>query len=327
MSDQLEHVSDKYPLLFHYTTVDAFEKIYRSKTFWATHYQGLNDTSELQGFRPKLRDRILEVIHGLFARRMESDQQFTQSVQDRGGIDLVAKREAEIHSNLFHENTFGRKGFEETFVCCFCAHKTGSHEARHGLLSQWRAYGAGGGVAIALRARDIERLLDRERTAFSHPVNHIGDVTYDVDENDGEIQKLCHGVFDSLPGYFDEFYKDVPGTPRLGLEFLRSLIFATTLLKHQAFAEEREVRIVVSPRPTNSDSVFYEKLVSGRKSIRYRQKGKREFRYIELFGNLPLPIEYVIVGPSRIQNVNFQRIRDLVGSDIRLTRSETPFVG
>jgi hypothetical protein len=86
---------------------------------------------------------------------------------------------------------------------------------------------------------------------------------------------------------------------------------------------------VVSPRPTDPEAPFYEPAhaLKPTKVIRFRQRGESECRYIRLFGRELLPINRVIVGPSRFQSLNYQRVSDLVGSDIEIVNSETPFLG
>jgi hypothetical protein len=106
-------------------------------------------------------------------------------------------------------------------------------------------------------------------------------------------------------------------------------INGSTLVKHHGFCEEKEVRIVVAPRP-NRDSILYEPADDSKPSkvIRYMQRGNREVRYIELFGDAPLPIKRVIIGPSQFQNINRQKVTDLVqGLDIEVVKSDTPFLG
>jgi hypothetical protein len=110
-------------------------------------------------------------------------------------------------------------------------------------------------------------------------------------------------------------------------EIFSDFVMGSTLVKHHAFHEETEVRIVVSPMPTNQNSCFYAEQ-NDRKPIKYRMRGDAEVRYIQLFGNAPLPIKRVIVGPSRVQNFNCQTIKEVVvGSEIEVTKSETPFLG
>jgi hypothetical protein len=327
MADDVKHVSDQYPELYHYTSVPAFEKIYKSRTFWATHYQDLNDSSELRRFRLKVSEFIAPDIRNVFDKRMQRNTQLADEVDRHGGIDTVVEQEAANQVEVLHRETFGERTFRETFICSFCAHSVQSDEATHGILSQWRGYGTDGGVAIVLDTHGIEERMEHEKTIFAHPMNHIGDVKYDTD--DVGIQKAFCKVFELLPGILNTFYADQePPYDRIFDHF----VHGSTLVKHRGFHEEKEVRIVVSPRPTSPDSIFYDRAHDSKptKVIRYRRKGDIEVRYIELFGEAPLPIERVIVGPSRIQNLNYQRISALVtGSKpkIGVVKSETPFIG
>jgi hypothetical protein len=52
-------------------------------------------------------------------------------------------------------------------------------------------------------------------------------------------------------------------------------------------------------------------------------------RRVVLFDSLSakLPIKRVIVGPSRDQRESFDRARDVLGPEVPLRCSETPFIG
>lgn len=322
MVEELERVSKKYPKLFHYTSMPAFKNIYKSRQFWATHYAQMNDSSELTRFHLQVCEFITPKIREIFDHRMRSDAKFAAAVQEAGGIDTVARKDASMLLDRLHRTTFGECGLHETFISSFCAHSD-SYQVANGLLSQWRGYGAGGGVAIVLDTEVIEDLMRHEKCVYKHPVNHIGDVAYDADESLKEKRDF-RKVFDYFPKILCKYYKCVqPPYEEIFEDFIRG----ATLVKHHAFHEETEIRIVVSTTPTNKDSCFYADQ-SNRKPIKYMTRGDREVRYIELFGNAPLPIKRVIVGPSRVQNFNYQTIHEVVaGSGIEVTKSETPFLG
>ena len=52
-------------------------------------------------------------------------------------------------------------------------------------------------------------------------------------------------------------------------------------------------------------------------------------RYVALFDSLgeQLPIKRIIVGPSRDQDSNYIWVRELVGENVPVVRSVTPFLG
>jgi len=110
-------------------------------------------------------------------------------------------------------------------------------------------------------------------------------------------------------------------------------VTASTSYKHQGFKEEREVRVVAipaSPQLVNglaSERRLYERPRT--KEVRVRNGNRGTRRYIVLFEGLDaqLPIKRVIIGPSPIQEKNYDEARGLIQGDITLTRSATPFIG
>jgi hypothetical protein len=195
MVEGTDFVSKHHPELFHYTSMDAFKSIYESRQFWATHYAHMNDCSELSLFRLNVTEFIRPIVWNIFNNRGQSDSQFADRMRDARGIDEVVSREASRWLETIHEKTFCECAFMETFVSSFCTHPCNSYEATNGLLSQWRAYGR---VAIVFDAKSIEDLMKREKSAFAHPINHIGDVTYD-DDSDLRNKPAFRTVFDLFP--------------------------------------------------------------------------------------------------------------------------------
>jgi hypothetical protein len=111
-------------------------------------------------------------------------------------------------------------------------------------------------------------------------------------------------------------------------------VAGATLFKHQGFSEEREVRIVAIPgsdgvQKTVQAEYPAEFNASPLKCIRERGSSNGKRRYIALFDTLGvrLPIKRVIVGPSRHQNDNCERVTALLGDSVPVTVSVTPFIG
>lgn len=289
MGHDAPRVSEEFPELFHYTTIPAFESIYASQTFWATHYSDLNDSSELLRFRLKVHELAAPIIADIFRKRMQCDTRLTNEVTRRGGIDAVVNQEAEQHLNTLHRVTFREDFFRETFICSFCAHAARSYESENGLLSQWRAYATGGGIAIVLDTASIEDQLEHEAHVFGHPVNHIGDVKYDDD--DIGIRHAFRDVFDRLPGILQTFYS---GQQASYDEIVRHFVQGCTLVKHHAFHEENEIRIVVSPTAPSVAPSPTVNVTMRKKLVHYRRHGHTEARYIELFWKAAMTIGRIL---------------------------------
>jgi hypothetical protein len=333
MADDENIVSKQFPELFHYTKVFAFESIYKTQQLWATHYEDLNDSTEFVRFRLKVREFIRPKIREIFDKQVRCSAEIAMDVKRQGGIDIVVDEEAERLLDTVHSHTFGKHMYKETFVSSFCAHNIPSYEASHGLLSQWRGYGADGGVAIVLDTSGVEKMMRHDHDdVFQLQIMYMGDVIYD--NNDVRIKKDFENVFKLFPKILEISYldKELCNERRLGSHFKDMhdhFLLGSTLVKHHAFHEENEVRIVVSPKTRDSFSSYNPDDPKLQKEIRYRQIGNCEARYIELFGDAPLPIKRIIVGPSRIQNLSYQRIRDIVdkNSCIEVVKSEIPFLG
>lgn len=316
-------LSDKVPEIFHYTSVEAFASIYRTRKVWATHFSDMNDSSEQLRFQNFAIQFAQPLLVDIFERRSAKDPAFARRLAEGGGNPVIADREARMHVSEMHQSIFG--DFDGPFISSFCAHDANSFEASHGLLSQWRGYGSNGGVAMVFSTAGIEALMEHERTEFAHALNHIGEVRYD---HELDVIRTDFGeYFEQLPGILENFYRAV--RPPYELVF-DAFIRGTTLVKHRAFHEEQEIRIVVCPRTRKQSSVFYEAQheALSTKSTKYRQRLEGEARYVELFRGTSLPIKRVIIGPSRIQNVSYQRVFEILGgSGISIEVSSTPFAG
>ena len=328
MDNDKHAVSKEFPELFHYTNLSAFKNIYESRKFRATHYEDLNDSTEFIRFRLKVLEFIRPMIWGIFNERIQCDDEVAKDISEQGGIDAVVDKEAEWSLERVHSHTFNKNMYKETFICSFCAHKQ-SYESTHGLLSQWRGYGADGGVAIVLATYNIQEMMQREYDVFQYQIMYMGDVIYDTIDNNMRIKSDFRDVFEYYPKALKALYsvEELYNKKKLALcfkEMHNHFVLGSTLVKHQAFREENEIRIVASPM--TNDSYSYYPDPKRPKEILYKQLNNREACYIELFGEARLPIKRIIVGPSRIQNVNYQTTKDIAKNQgIEVVKSEIPF--
>jgi hypothetical protein len=65
------------------------------------------------------------------------------------------------------------------------------------------------------------------------------------------------------------------------------------------------------------------------KEVCKTSRGGRVRRHITLFGQdfAPLPVQRVIVGPSRSQDVNAAFAQKIVGRNVPVSTSATPYIG
>jgi hypothetical protein len=153
------------PNLFHYTSLENAFQILGTRTLWASDVLSLNDASELAyGTALMLsvlrsHDGVPDGVKKVMAPILESDLDVTTVPWD----NLTPR------------------------VCCFCSERD--------LLSQWRAYGKSGGVAIG-----FDRDALSSRITFDRGVHHpqlsaayLVRVLYDPDEQ----ERLCRCFIDA----------------------------------------------------------------------------------------------------------------------------------
>ena len=279
-------------LLYHYTTVESLLGIIESGALWATHIHYLNDTSEAH----LLWDQIRVVIDS----RLENPDE--------------TKRDALSELRQFASApTYG-----DIYVVSFS--KDGGDR-----LSQWRGYGGAGGVAIgfniaALQAKctkipevGAERDKPIRMTDFSFfmsvaPVMYVNPEGDDVSLN--IINKL---ISDPLA--------PVSGLTREKL-FGRRVSFLASRLKHSAFDEEKEWRVLIIDHWRNLPTRF-----------RYRQSMVVPYVLFRL-GSSPGHLDWasisrIVVGPSAHQQETIEAIKNMiakvVGREIQVVGSKIPY--
>jgi hypothetical protein len=323
-----------HPELHHYTTFAGLEGIVRSNTIWATHFSGLNDATEVILFREPLVRALTESFSEIIRRQQNANAYVRQAIQVNGGIAEFAERVSKDVVEGLYKVTFDSNAsfsFAEPFITSFCSHVADQpYEKEQGLLSQWRGYGGDGGFCIVFDTVKLSELLAREFD--SHYLLHLNISPVHYALGTASIKEMFPKVID-VCNYFIAGIFEGRASPPIDDGFA-PFVAAATLFKHHAFSEEREVRIVAIP---GSDEVQKkvqaeypaEFKASPLKCIRERGSSSGKRRYIALFDTLDvrLPIKRVIVGPSRHQRENYERVAALLNDSVSVAVSETPFIG
>lgn len=55
----MSEIAKKHPYLYHYTTLEGLKGILETQTLWATHFEFLNDSSELSTFKDILSNALM----------------------------------------------------------------------------------------------------------------------------------------------------------------------------------------------------------------------------------------------------------------------------
>jgi len=230
----------------------------------------------------------------------------------------------------------GRKvGLVIPFIFSFATHED-EYQKQHGMLSQWRGYGGADNVAITFETKKLERLLYLEHDRFKYMPCSISDVIYFRKEVDlaEHIPDLLRYLNEDVENMFSRQYA---GHENVGktLENLSAQLFSVAgRVKHEAFREESECRIIAGIPDGPHKDEFEEQAGSHVKRIHYRPGITDSIPYIKLFAGLgeKLPVKRIIVGPSRNQKASEYRVRELVDkfgrvAEITVQCSNIPFVG
>ena len=289
---------------------------------------------------PRIQPHVIEFYEEELREFCRLNPYFNESVRHEGGAARIANHDGLVMAKELRSRLHGHialPSLQERFVVSFTTHDQhpvlDDYHRKHGMLSQWRGYGTDEGVAIVFDGRGIQELRQTECESFHYWQSSLWDVTYDLNDV---------GMEDHFPKLF-RLLRDFVHTwifqnhDRQGLESLLDsvygeLLLAGTRFKHIAFHEEQECRIVMGVILESCLAEFDragETDVKSIKQIHHRMGSCGSIPYIRLFedSGLKLPINRIIVGPSRNQDAHFETVQQLVRNrEIIVQRSDTPFI-
>lgn len=201
--------------LFHYTSVMGIKGIIESNSIWATDAQYLNDAQELKFGRTELYDAMIARAEELFPLSQPSDGSANNSMATilRIAADQIT-RGSDVDLDLRQQHY--------VYVACFCEEGD--------LLGQWRAYGASGGFAIGFQSDALAE------TALPNEVVRLEQVLYGEPAKSEMISRVVPEIaprpknHPANQGYYQARRVALP---------------ALATVKNEAFAEEREWRLLV----------------------------------------------------------------------------------
>jgi hypothetical protein len=293
-----EKLETPMPSIFHYTNSAGLLGILQTKCLFATDYRYLNDLSE----GSMIRDLILPIFE------RENEEIIKVLVENellRGFNEFYGSRGTRLQAEGHYKSLVNSLN-ESTppFVLSFCRH-TKQKTSEHGLLSQWRAYAGSVGFAIEFDESELLELLKEEHARFVYPVMKSDYVRY-TDYNELFEPKAYDGVAKELiRRTFERTGKDISAlTGQMDLDpVMHKFAQTAPFLKHDAFEEEQEYRIV-------GGCVRKDKIKEGatacEKEIKFRAKGEVIVPYIELLKTLGV---HYRSHPSLLVHIHFRRSR------------------
>ena len=212
-------LEDERPILAHYTTLEAFEKIILKESFLLSSPVMMNDRQEVMFGLSEGMKQLNE---------FKNDSDLIEKLQIKNLIDeIISKYES------FLENIY-KNLLKHTFVLCFSEHDAAHYP--NGKLSMWRGYGANGeGVAITF---DTKFLSIKNDSSFLFCKVKYGSDKERKDQLKNDYLKL-------LLYYNENKCKfDKNKSMNIGENFFTFTFLFSLINKNVAFEEENEWRLI-----------------------------------------------------------------------------------
>jgi len=254
--------------LYHYTGPYGLKGIVESQTLWATHYKYLNDAEEIEHFRDRLPDILQPVFESIFSGLTLQQKQALLEIYPIADIASreEAKKLATVMYNVTFDGTKNEPQIAEPHIISFCTVDKDDRTANHGLLSQWRGYGAEGGYAIIFETEGLDKLLKEEAKKWAYSVIFSGDVVYSCTTD----QEICNEFREHINAIQTNWEKTLRTLkPDDCGNTYKAFVACACRYKHWGFSEENEFRVVVVPTtlkiiklPNNNAIQLYRKSLS-----------------------------------------------------------------
>jgi hypothetical protein len=316
-------VSERFPLLFHYTDAGGVRGILEQNELWATHYRFLNDKTKVVQARQRILPIAVEVAKRKFAW-WQADSEFRQHIEQFGGYESVVDHEVTSVINAVFQTT---SRLAPQFIVSFSAHME-EEETTNGALDMWRAYPKDelGGYCLVINSHRFETLMAEEGRRHATYAMHLQDVNY-LEQVDDDIAQVAGKIIDVLNGIYQTMGLQVLGDTASPGDVYQPVALEMTRHKNWHFRSEREIRLVTSPQ-TRRSSPGYRK-ITGRE-IFYRVATGCFVPTAKVFGKdvSAIPVEKIIVGPGDRQEQRAEGLRSFLaflGADIEIVLSQVPF--
>ncbi|HVM76461.1 MAG TPA: DUF2971 domain-containing protein [Candidatus Saccharimonadales bacterium] len=286
------------PILYHYTDARGLDGILKGNSLWASAAYFLNDSSEIE--------YGCQILLNELRTWLEPNREnkcFTAQVL-RGINELFGNVGSRLSRSI------------NIYVACFCE--------QGNLLSQWRAYGQGGGYAIGFRSP-----LDATMRSNGPHTLRLSKVIYDKLRQTERVGTLLRDAILAVNEAFGD--QQVDDLNLLGdtVWMIQELILDEIVrFKHPAFLDEREWRLVArfDPRTTigpaeNINEPFFH----------FRNSNGYMIPYIVLKPTAArLPVVSIRFGPSmdfrRYENSTRLFLADAGYPQVDLTGSDLPVI-
>lgn len=265
----------------HYTRADAAMNILRTKEVW------MRKTSCMDDF--------MEVEHGLecllAAYRSEQGKRFKAALE--GMFQGICKEiEDLVNGWMPHFQT-------DTYITCFSEHVDA--EDTFGRLSMWRTYRDTTGVALVMNNGPFLRPSDALK-AYTSPVAYLTDKGLEI-----ELGKIA-GALESNSDFLRE-----QGRQIIINWVFNAFRYASLCTKHPGFREEREWRVVYSPKLERSDRLVRDiQVIGGTPQPIYKIPLQNVPEEGFVGAEIPELVDRIIIGPTQYPAAAREAFEDLL---------------
>lgn len=231
--------------LFHYTTNDGVSGILNNNSLFASLCGISNDSSEIE--------YAISVIYNIFRPHAEeyiySHEKIGDLISD--GADITS-----LPHSYLKLIVWSMLKTKRIFTISFCKHNNNQNYL-HGLLSQWRGYGADGGYAIQI---NYNRLCEATNNLNSDELycklkkcqyGPNGTFTDNLNSNIEELVDKFKLYFESYLGHHVGEQNRIQPLQGFSEELFNSVVESLAFTKSPHFEEENEWRIVILNNSNN----------------------------------------------------------------------------
>lgn len=248
--------------LFHYTTAKGLRDILTSKVLWASHFDGLNDTTEAR----LLETRCRAAIEGELATQSPLLEDGTVKGRPLSYWRAVSLRD--FAAGAFNEAMYPTN----LYICSFAPNGD--------QLSQWRGYSGGTGYSLGFRP-DLLARLARMRGFL------LVKCIYDKGKQNAIAKELVNGIADKIASIQKEYWdqqvsmSSTNGSPPHEATKVywesEQLSRVAAIFKDKGFDEEAEWRLLYVPV---HDPVTGHSPQPGELDVHVRPKGRGLTEYV-----------------------------------------------
>ncbi len=287
---------------YHYTTIssceklltlsDENEKLARNKntyaTLFASHFLFLNDGQELL-------DGLERIIRQVKSKQSELEGNIKQKKDDdpqKDNYKLILKRLIK-HIEAFESIRPDSIAYAPNhFILCFCM--------KGNLLSQWEWYGKECGIAIEYDLFNCE-YDGIYQFKCKNPNLPYKTIPYPVKYKDDDKNKIASKLAETM----------LSNETDVDYLAMRCMV-AASLMKHEGFKNELEMRLIFSPLYFPTQETFIDSL----SSINYREANGVIKPYMKIHikhkDDGKLPIKSVTVGPGHNQQLVYNAVIKMI---------------